>query len=244
MTKTAVITGAGKGLGFAFCKQFLSEGYTVCALDKVPTDELYALESENPNVKVFKVDITNSEEIAKCKEEVEKTYGSIDLLINNAAVWLDKERRNVEEDGFEKEIDLCYTEFDINTMGPLRMIHQFLPLLKAGTSENRAIVNISTDCASYKASTNFRNSEFAYCISKAGVNVISNLISNHLADTDIKVFAVFPGWMQTDMGFAGVTDANITPDVKPAESAECISKLIKGNALPYTYCDRFGNEMV
>lgn len=72
MTKTAVITGAGKGLGFAFCKQFLSEGYTVCALDKLPTDELYALESKNPNVKVFKVDITNGEEITKCREEVEK----------------------------------------------------------------------------------------------------------------------------------------------------------------------------
>lgn len=124
------------------------------------------------------------------------------------------------------------------------MIHQFLPLLRKGTASDRAIVNISTDCASYKASTNSGNSEFAYCISKAGVNIIRNLIANHWSDTDIKVFAVFPGWLQTEMGFAGVTDENHTPDVKPQETAECISKLIKGDVLPYTCCDRFGNEMV
>lgn len=244
MTKTVIVTGAGRGLGMAFCKQFLGEGYNVCAFEKCPTDELYELERENSSVRVFKCDITNSDEIAACKNKVEKLYGGIDLLINNAAVWFDKERRSIENSEFNKEFEKCYTEFDINTMGTLRMIHQFLPLLRKGTASDRAIVNISTDCASYKASTNFRNSEFAYCISKAGINIISNLIANHLADTDIKVFAVFPGWLQTEMGFAGVTDENHTPDVKPKEAAECISKLIKGDALPYTYCDRFGNEMV
>lgn len=244
MTKTAIITGAGKGLGLAFCKQFLSEGYSICALDKIPTQELYELENTNSKIKVFQVDITIPEDIINFKKEVKKMYGSIDLLINNAAVWLDKDRRDLESDDFEKDIDMCYTEFDINTMGTLRMIHQFLPLLKASDSDNCAIVNISTDCASYKASTNFRNSEFAYCISKAGVNVISNLTANHLKDTNIKVYSVFPGWMQTDMGFAGVTDENCQSSLKPEESAECISKLIKEKALPYTYCDRYGEEMI
>ncbi len=243
MTKTAVITGCGKGLGLALCKQFLGEGYRVCALEKMPTDALFALEKENEGLKVFTLDITDYEGIKNCKKAIEAEYESIDLLINNAAVWLDKARNEIESPDFEDDLKICALEFDINTMGPLRIIKEFLPLLRKGTDKNRAVVNMSSDCASYDPVTNWRTSEYAYCMSKAGVNIISDLLANTLKETDIKVFAVFPGWMQTEMGFAGVTDENDKPTVAPSEAASCISNLIKGPKLEYTYCNRFGERM-
>ncbi len=241
MTKVAIVTGGGKGLGFCLCKLLLSEGYSVCALEKFPTENLLNLERETEELSVFEADITDGEKMALCRKSVEEKYGRVDLIINNAAVWMDKHRREIEDEKFE--MDMCLTEFNINTMGPLRVIREFLPLLRKGQSDCRAIVNLSSDCASYNPETNPRAGEYAYCISKAGVNIISNLVANNLAETDIKVFAVFPGWMQTDMGFAGVSDENNVPGVSPAEAASCILSLVKGPKLPYTYCDRFGKQL-
>lgn len=243
MTKIAVVTGTGKGLGLALCKKLLSDGYTVCALEKSPTDALLSLERECDEIHVFECDVTDAEAIERCGTEIEKMCGSIDLLINNAGVWLDKERNKINAPSFDDDIRLCYTEFDINTMGTLRIIKRFLPLLMKEANENRAVVNLSSDCASYNAETNPRAWEYAYCISKAGVNIISNLLANTLKETDIKVLSVFPGWMQTDMGFAGVTDKNVKPNVSPEEAADCILKLIKDKKKDYTYCNRFGERM-
>lgn len=243
MTKTAVITGTGKGLGLALCKKLLSEGYTVCALERTPTDLLTALERENAELNIYLCDVTDPDAIERCGAEIEGSNTSIDLLINNAGVWLDKARNKIDSPSFADDIELCYTEFDINTMGTLRIINRFLPLLMKGSGENRAVVNLSSDCASYNAETSRRTGEYAYCISKAGVNIISNLLANTLKKTDIKVLSVFPGWMQTDMGFAGVTDENYRPDVTPEEAADCILKLIKDKKKNYTYCNRFGERM-
>ncbi len=241
MTKTAVITGCGKGLGLSLCKQFLSESYFVCALEKFPTKELCALEGQG--LKVYETDITDYMAIKKCREEIEREHKTVELIINNAAVWLDKARNEIDSPDFDNDLKLCQIEFDINTMGPLRVIREFIPLLRNSHGENLAVVNLSSDCASYDPVTNWRTSEYAYCISKAGVNIISDLLSNTLKETPIKVFSVFPGWMQTDMGFAGVTDKNNKPTVTTAEAAKCISTLIKGKKLEYTYCNRFGERM-
>ncbi len=242
MIKSAVITGTGKGLGLVLCKQFLSEGYRIFALERTPTEALLSLAAANEGLTVFSVDITNYDAVIACRKEVEKKTASVDLIINNAGVWLDKECFEIEDENFD--MDIFFTEFNINAIGPLRIIREFLPLLRKGRDKNRAIVNISSDCASYDAVTNWRTSEYAYCMSKAGVNILSNLVANTLADTDIKVYSLFPGWMQTDMGFAGVFNENDTPDVSPAEAARCISELIKKPKLEgYTYCNRFGERM-
>lgn len=141
---------------------------------------------------MFVCDITDDVAINACGAEIENSYGAIDLLINNAGVWLDKERNDIEHSSFDDDINLCRTEFEINTLGVLRVTKRFLPLLKKGSDKLRAVVNMSSDCASYNFETNFRTSEYAYCISKAGVNIISTLLANTLKDTDIKVFRFSP----------------------------------------------------
>lgn len=235
MNKVAIITGAGKGLGLSLCRQFLNEGYTVCALEINLTKELCELP-----VDIFTVDITDYDAIKSCRMEIEKKYKSVSLLINNAGVWLDYERKELEDPQFD--MDMCIAEFDINAIGTLRMTREFLPLIRKSVNSDRAIVNLSSDCASYNPD-NWRKSEYAYCMSKAAVNIISNLTMNAVDGTDIKIFSVFPGWMQTDMGYLGVSNDVDKPSVTTIEVAKCISDLVKGPKLEYTYCDRFGKRL-
>ncbi len=240
MCKVAVITGAGKGLGLALTRKAVAEGYIVVAMTMPMTDGLLELAKQtNGSVLPYAVDVTDGAAIAECQKQTEQRFGHIDLLINNAGIWMDYERYTLEDPRFD--IDMCYREFDVNAMGVLRVTKAFLPLLRKSEANVKAIVNLSSDCASYTPD-NFRKSEYAYCMSKACVNIISNLVSNDLANTNIKVFSVFPGWMQTDMGYAG--PGNPQPDVPPTVAAEDIFKLVQTapkNA--YTFCDRFGNPM-
>lgn len=239
MNKVAVITGCGKGLGFELTKKAVDDGYKVIAMTYPMTEALLTLTEENP-AKVFpyEVDVTNPAAIEACRADVADKYDSIDIIINNAGIWLDAERLELEDENFD--IDMCYKEFDVNAMGALRISKAFMPLLRKSKSKTSAVVNLSSDCASYMPQ-NKRKSEYAYCMSKACVNVISNLLNNAVKDTEIKVLSVFPGWMQTDMGYAGAR--NSSPKVPPQEAAECIFKLINEPKKDYTFMDRFGNEM-
>lgn len=240
MSKTAVITGAGKGLGLELVKKALSEGYNVAAVTIPMTDALRTLADESGGrVVAFEVDVTDAAAINECKQSVENKFDSISVIINNAGIWLDFERFELEDERFD--IDMCYKEFDVNAMGVLRITKAFMPLLRKSDNSIKALVNLSSDCASYQ-SDNWRKSEYAYCMSKSCVNIISILMNNTLKDTDIKVFSVFPGWMQTDMGYAG--PGNPQPDVHPSEAAECIFNLIENvPKKEYVFCDRFGNKM-
>jgi len=240
MSKVAVITGTGKGLGLELTKKAVSEGYDIIAITYPMTEELKAFAQQNSS-KVFpyEIDVRDAEGIEACRKEVADKYDSVELIINNAGVWMDFERKELDDPDFD--IDMCYTEFDINAMGTLRISKAFLPMLKKSEFENCAIVSLSSDCASYSP-VNKRKSEYAYCMSKACVNIISNLLNNALKETKVKVLAVFPGWMQTDMGYAG--PGNPKPRVPVNEAAECIFKLIYGPKKESVFCNRFGEEMV
>jgi NAD(P)-dependent dehydrogenase (short-subunit alcohol dehydrogenase family) len=116
------------------------------------------------------------------------------------------------------ELDLAtlplFETLNVNTFGPLRMVQQFLPLLERG--DYKLIVNISSEAGSIADC--WRESEFAYSMSKAALNMQSKILQNHLKPHGFKILAVHPGWMRTDMGGA---EADIHPD----EAAEGIFNL-------------------
>ncbi len=239
MIKNAVITGAGGGLGFALVKLFLSEGYRVAALDLNITDALSVLSKENENVIPIKADISREEDVSLAAKEIRESFESVEVLINAAAVWLDFERIPLEDSRFD--IEMCRREFNINAMGPLIVTKKILPLMRK-SSAPEAIINLSSDCASYNPEE-WRVAEYAYSMSKAALTVMTSIIKNAVANTPMNVFAVFPGWMRTKMGFMGVQEEGKEPDVTPEEAAACILSLIRSPKRIYVFCDRFGNEM-
>ncbi len=211
---TVVVTGTAQGLGFRLAEAYLEQGATVFGLDRLDqTAELSR--SYGDRFHALQCDITDEDQVRRAAEEVARATGAVDLLINNAAIYL--ERPFTEANEFDA--DTARRTFDVNAVGPLLISKHFLPLVLAGSGKK--IVNISSEAGSI--SQNWRSREYAYCMSKAALNMQSVILQRRVKDDGVKVLAIAPGWMRTAMGGA---DA----DLDPSESASGIVDVIARNS--------------
>jgi len=210
--ETVFITGADKGLGLSLAQRFLREGTRVFAGQYLPDSNLSALAESFPQDLIpIPLDVTQMDSVRQAARRVAELTTELDVLINNAGVMLETRTPLPELD--LARLPLLET-LEVNTFGPLRMVQQFLPLLEEG--DRRLILNVSSEAGSIAAC--WRESEFAYSMSKAALNMQSKILQNHLKPRGFKVLAVHPGWMRTDMGGA---EADIHPD----EAAEGLFNL-------------------
>jgi len=212
MIKTILITGANRGLGFSLVQQFLRAGVQVFAGQYQSNSDLTELaKSYSQTLTIIPLDVTQLESVSQAAVSVAKLTPALDVLINNAGVMLESRTPLLELDLASLPL---HETFDVNTFGPLRVVQQFLPLLENGGQ--KLILNISSEAGSI--SDCWRESEFAYSMSKAALNMQSKILQNYLKPRGIKILAVHPGWMRTDMGGA---DADINAD----EAAEGVFNL-------------------
>ncbi len=212
MIKAVFITGADKGLGFSLVQRFLYEGVRVFAGQYQANGDLSDITQSFPKtLTLILLDVTKLDSVSQAAETVAKLVPMLDVLINNAGVMLETRTPLLE-------LDLAYLPFfetlNVNTFGPLRMVQQFLPLLEKG--DQKLILNISSEAGSITDC--WRESEFAYSMSKAALNMQSKILQNHLKPRGFKILAVHPGWMRTDMGGAQA-------DIHADEAAEGIFNL-------------------
>ncbi|RZJ91475.1 MAG: SDR family NAD(P)-dependent oxidoreductase [Chryseobacterium sp.] len=180
--KTILVTGASNGIGLALTKKLLAENMTVIAVTRsgqVP-------DVENSNLTVIKGDISNEESINAVAAELNEKGIKLDYLVNNAGVGSDL------GDHIPTAAPMKET-FDINTIGTVLFTEAMLPYLKEGGH----IVFLSTAMALLK---NVAPSGPAYRMSKAAINVYAIMLSERLADKNINVTPLHPGWVQTRMG--------------------------------------------
>jgi len=150
--------------------------------------------------------------IQQALRQVQAHTQSLDMLINNAGIHLENTKTPIEELNFDDgHLEMTMA---VNAFGPLRVVQAFLPLLEGGRLKR--IINISSEAGSI--GNCWRDREYAYCMSKAALNMASKLLQSYLAPYGFKVLALHPGWMRTDMGGAEA-------DFHPAESAEAIFQL-------------------
>ncbi|RCW77198.1 SDR family oxidoreductase [Saliterribacillus persicus] len=192
-----LITGANRGLGLSLAKEALEEGYHVIAgtrsLNEAATSNLTVLkENYNAKLDIFHMDVTEEASIEKAAQQTKHQYGSVDVLINNAAI-LNERDKSIEE------LDLAAIQkaFDVNTLGPVRVIKHFLPLLRESSSEKRAILNISSEAGSL---THTYSGDYPYGMSKVSLNMLTEKLRVYLKEDKVKVLSIHPGWMKTDMG--------------------------------------------
>lgn len=213
MTKIALVTGANKGIGFETAKQLAEQNIKVLLGARNEAEGKKAediLRTQSLDVTFIKLDISNPKDIENAKDFIESEYGKLDILINNAAVFLDSAwfGNNTETVPMQTLRDT----FDINYFGTVELTQALLPALKQ--SDAGRIVNISSVSGSFGVHLDethwlYALKPFAYSASKTALNQFTVFLANALFDSKIKVNAVNPGWVQTSIG--GLDHAPLTP---------------------------------
>jgi NAD(P)-dependent dehydrogenase (short-subunit alcohol dehydrogenase family) len=208
---SVLITGANRGLGFEFARQYLADGWRVFATCRNPAtaDKLKSLaKSAGDKLTVLEMDVTKPESIRKAATELDET--AIDLLINCAGITGPSGQRagNVNYDSWLRV-------FDVNTMGPLRVLEAFIE--PVARSERKLVVNISSGMGSVADNTS--GGSIAYRSSKAALNMVARSAAIDLSLRGISCVVVNPGWVKTDMGGPNAT-------ITPQESVGALRRLI------------------
>lgn len=189
---TVLITGANRGIGLEFCRQYAEEGWQViaCCRNIANAFELFEMSQLYPNFQIETLDVAQFVEV----EALSKTMAnvSIDILINNAGVYDDNRINGFGTLDFQ---DWNHS-FLINTQAPVKMVESFLSHIKR--SEKKLIVNISSLMGSM--TDNGSGGSLFYRTSKAALNAAMKTLSIDLKQDGIGVLILHPGWVQTDMG--------------------------------------------
>lgn len=185
-----LVTGAARGLGLAMARQLLERGHRVSALVRAESAGLRELGSRyGERLGVYLGDVGDEASVRATFAELARRAEHLDAIVNNAVIYLDGSRPTIEA----ADLSICAATFEVNSVGPLRVVQHGLPLLRKG--RRKLIVNISSEAGSIGDSR--RKTEFAYCMSKSALNMGSKLLQNYLAPEGIKVLALHPGWFNS-----------------------------------------------
>lgn len=195
--RTAIVTGGARGIGNAIAQQLGKEGCAIAIFDIIPPENvkenLEHFESYNVPFLYIQGNLADKNDRERLVETVIKEFGRIDILVNNAGV-APKERRDILE-MTEESFDFV---IGINLKGTLFLTQlvakEMIKLVESGINTQPVIVNISSISA-YTSSTN----RGEYCISKAGVSMLTKLFADRLASYGIYVYEIRPGIILTDM---------------------------------------------
>lgn len=236
MRKTAIVTGGSRGIGFAVVKQLMGEGMNVVVMHahaSAKADEnLAGLKGSFTHVQG---DITNEQDRRRCIETTVDVYGRIDILVNNAGVAPTQRADLLEmtEESYDRvmSVNLKAAMF-LTQLAAKQMIKQ--PTAPDGRGTIINISSISSDAVSLNRAE--------YCISKAGLSMMTKLFAARLAEEYIYVYEVRPGVIETDMTAAVKEkyDALFEQDIcpikrwgQPEDVAKAVSMLCSGS-LPYS----------
>ena len=220
-----VITGANRGLGLEFARQYAAEGWRVHACCRRPTDALSGIAGD---VVLHSLDVTDAKGIAALARDL--LGEAVDLLINNAGV-LDC-RQSLGQIDYARWEDMMR----INTLAPVAVTEALLPALARAGDAKVALITSRMGSVTDNTSGGF----YAYRASKAALNAVGRSLALDLADKGITVVLLHPGWVRTDMGGPnGLIDApqsvaglrSVIAGAKPADSGRFFA--YDGRELPW-----------
>jgi len=204
---TVLITGANRGIGLEFARQFRERGYDVIGTAREPEQagELHQL-----GVQVEQLDVADD---GSARSLAQRLQGrSIDILINNAGI-IGQPARSFTDLDFDK---MAYT-YQVNALGPMRVTRALYDNLKQG--KGRKIVNITSVMGSIEM--NFGGG-YDYRASKVALNMLTNTLARELGKDGFISVVIHPGWVQTDMGG---NSAPVTPEESIRGMIAVIDKL-------------------
>lgn len=196
-TRFALVTGGNRGIGLEIVRQLSRLGVITALGSRDPVKGRAAAEalmSEGLEVPVVAIDANDEAGPARAVAEVQRLFGRLDILVNNAAILIDGPG-GFNASLFELTGDTMRRTFETNVLGPLRMIQAVAPLMRA--QNYGRIVNLSSGAGQLaEMVAGFP----AYRMSKTALNALTRIAAAELSGANIKVNAVCPGWVRTDMG--------------------------------------------
>lgn len=209
---TVLITGANRGLGLEFARQYVAEKAQVIGCCRAPdkADKLAKLE-----VQVEPLDVTDFESVTQLAKTLQNT--PIDILIANAG-WYGPESQDADIADFDGFLQT----FRVNSLGPLMVAQALRRNLLAG--RDKKLVFLTSKMGSIADSS---GGYLAYRASKAALNMIAHSVALEWKRYGVKVAILHPGWVKTDMGGP---DAPMTPAASVAGMIERINELWPGSS--------------
>lgn len=197
--KIVLITGANKGLGKEIGRQLGLLGYTVVLTardQKAGAAAAAELVAAGCDAYTVRLEVTNSDDIANLVSYLEKTFGKLDVLVNNAGIAL-------EWDGKSTNSDKIRRTLEVNLIAPFAITEALVPLLSR--SDDARVINQSSMLGSLGTAENMWEQvagfmAVGYSTSKAGLNMLTLIQSKTLKSKKIAVAAAHPGWVKTDLG--------------------------------------------
>jgi NAD(P)-dependent dehydrogenase (short-subunit alcohol dehydrogenase family) len=191
--QVALVTGGNRGIGYELAKQLALNGFTVILTSRDPENGHEAaqkLKQSDLDVSFVVMDVDNQESIHQAAITVNEQYGRLDVLINNAGVYLDEDEKLLIMNPSILEKTMA-----TNFFGAYHVIRSFIPLMeKRGYGR---IINVSSE---YGAMSEMSHQGVgAYKLSKLALNGLTRLVAAEI-NGDIKINTVDPGWVSTDMG--------------------------------------------
>ncbi|MDD3347858.1 3-ketoacyl-ACP reductase [Oscillibacter sp.] len=196
MHKKAMVTGGGRGIGLGVVRELVAAGYDVAITGSSPAEHYAAtleeLQKSGSEIFYLQGDLANTCESRHCVEEAVKRLGRIDVLVNNAGVApkVRADLLEMTEESFDRVVGT-------NTRGTMFLTQAVAKQMLGQEAEDGArgsIINISSISATV---TSVNRGE--YCVSKAGVSMLTQLYADRLAPEQIFVYEIRPGVIQTDM---------------------------------------------
>lgn len=196
--KIAVVTGANRGLGLETCRQLARLGLTVILTSRDPAKGEAAaasLRDTGSDVRFHPLDVTDARSIQRLAQYVETGFGRLDVLVNNAGVFLDP--LDSPDPGaasvLRADLDTVRRSMETNLYGPLLLCQALVPLMQG----RGRIVNLSSGMGQL---SDMNGCCPGYRFSKTALNALTRSLADELKHTGIKINSVCPGWVRTDMG--------------------------------------------
>lgn len=196
--KVAIITGSSRGIGYEIAKLYLKEGAKVMICGSKDESALKAVSMLKEELNItddfisgIGVNLKDNSSVERVVEETIKKFGKLDILVNNAGITSRESLTDADDEVF-------YNMFEINFYGPMRLIRASVPYMK---ENGGSIINTSSMVGIYGSPN-----QAAYTSSKFAINGLTKACAKELGQFNIRVNAVAPGVVGTDMVAGNVTE--------------------------------------
>ena len=209
MPNIVLVSGADRGLGYSLCEGLLALDWVVFAGQYMPAwTDLTALQARYPHtLHVLPLDVQSIDSAHAAAQVVREQVNRLDMLINNAGVITHTLPPISEAQDYAD----IHRVFDVNSLGPVRMVEACLPLLQR--SAMKRLCFVSSEAGSIARCK--RTSWYGYCMSKAALNMAVKIMFNQLRPEGFTFRLYHPGWMRTYMSGQKATQG----DMEPSEAA-------------------------